>query len=542
MIRFDLIIVVLHKVTSKPDLYPLVFTCNADNGKNGASYLMVQYFRNYIVRPVGSLSATSTVDSLSSSFICNANEANTLVPPPYSRAASPDLPLTMHDYPMSTMPRSASQQACSIEQQQMRLHQQQPYRAGTQASLSTGSNNDVEHIPLYHRPFGTPNSDRHELTSVTTGGGVINYSRTSDDLNLKCTHNNDNGNNGINDLDAGDTNQSTAKNVSRNGDRLLNINMNVSYSDQQFSYGLNKSNSNLSVPNSCDVIQNAQRIITKSSDTTTIAAHGNESSSSSTNGNSKYAHSNVRCSIDGGNGGNEMKMSETSTTKSYRESKDSNELNASRDRQQLSSSMRQQMLSGNFSEESPVNAEILKKYGTMQSYINSITGSAVSSLDIGSPSSPPQATSPTGEVKELLEKIRQLQESAGNSRDVEFDLHRQSDATTFSNDSTDAYDGDESSTSIGITAIAMNSTKKRPSTLQQNRRTNHRTRFFPISAAKNLRSPIGSTSSILGFGRGRKGWISKSAPTTPGTVIPSCFLDDDSPLLNEHDEDADQNT
>lgn len=532
-----------------------MFTCNADNGKNGASYLMVQYFRNYIVRPVGSLSATSTVDSLSSSFICNANEANTLVPPPYSRAASPDLPLTMHDYSMSTMPRSASQQACSMEQQQARLHHQQAYRAGTQASLSNGSNNDVEHIPLYHRPFGTPNSDRRDLASATTGGGgggTINYSRTSDDLNLQCSHNNDNDNgndNSINDLDAVDNkNQSIAKNVNRNGDRLLNINMNVSHSDQQFRYGLNKSNSNLSVPNSCDVIPSAQTI---SSDTTTIAGgrgYGNTScTNNSTNGNSQYAHSDLRRSIDGscsgGVGTSDVTMATgTVTASAHRESSDLIASKAGREQQQLTSSMRQQMLSGNFSEESPVNADILKKYGSMRSYINSITGSAVSSLaNIGSPTSPPQATSPTGEVKELLEKIRQLQESAGNSRnDDDFDVQRQSDATTFSNDSTDAYDGDESSTSNVI--VVMHSTKKRPSTLQQNRRTNHRTRFFPMSAAKNLRSPIGSTSGILGFGRGRKGWISKSAPTTPGTAMPSCFLDDDSPLLNEHDEDADQNT
>ncbi|XP_069683338.1 uncharacterized protein [Periplaneta americana] len=80
------------EVTSKPDLYPLVISYG-DNGKGavGGNYLMVQYFRNYIVRPVGSLSATSTADSLSSSFLCNAaNEANTVVPPPYSCAGSLD--------------------------------------------------------------------------------------------------------------------------------------------------------------------------------------------------------------------------------------------------------------------------------------------------------------------------------------------------------------------------------------------------------------------------------------------------------------------
>uniref|UniRef100_A0A182N184 WW domain binding protein VOPP1 n=1 Tax=Anopheles dirus TaxID=7168 RepID=A0A182N184_9DIPT len=95
------------EVASKPDLYPLVFSYTDPGKGSGANYLMVQYFRNYIVQPVGSISGTSTVDSLSSSFICNANEANTLVPPPYSRAASPDLTVSFRNY---LMPRSASQQ------------------------------------------------------------------------------------------------------------------------------------------------------------------------------------------------------------------------------------------------------------------------------------------------------------------------------------------------------------------------------------------------------------------------------------------------
>ncbi|XP_049809273.1 uncharacterized protein LOC126252425 [Schistocerca nitens] len=66
------------EVTSKPDLYPLVISYgDAPKGSVGNSYLMVQYFRNYIVRPVGSLSAASTADSLSSSFLCSAtNEVN----------------------------------------------------------------------------------------------------------------------------------------------------------------------------------------------------------------------------------------------------------------------------------------------------------------------------------------------------------------------------------------------------------------------------------------------------------------------------------
>ncbi|XP_045783556.1 uncharacterized protein LOC123879700 isoform X2 [Maniola jurtina] len=77
------------EVTSKPDLYPLVITCGEGDGKAGGSYLMVHYFRNYVIRAPGSLSATSTADSLNSSFICNAaNEANSVIPPPYSCASN----------------------------------------------------------------------------------------------------------------------------------------------------------------------------------------------------------------------------------------------------------------------------------------------------------------------------------------------------------------------------------------------------------------------------------------------------------------------
>lgn len=65
-----------------------------------------------------------------------------------------------------------------------------------------------------------------------------------------------------------------------------------------------------------------------------------------------------------------------------------------------------------FSEESPVNADMLKKYG-LREFADSMSGSAVSSLtNFDYPTSPPQATTPTGEIRELLEQIRQLQENA----------------------------------------------------------------------------------------------------------------------------------
>lgn len=44
----------IFQVTSKPDLYPLVISYgDSGKGSTGGNYLMVQYFRNYIVRPVG---------------------------------------------------------------------------------------------------------------------------------------------------------------------------------------------------------------------------------------------------------------------------------------------------------------------------------------------------------------------------------------------------------------------------------------------------------------------------------------------------------
>ncbi|CAH1154081.1 unnamed protein product [Phaedon cochleariae] len=97
------------EVTSKPDLYPLVISYNAEpviksnNGSTG--YLMVQYFRNFIVRPAGSLSATSTNDSLSSSFLCSAvNEANSLIPPPYSHMGSLDEIITTESQQQNSQP------------------------------------------------------------------------------------------------------------------------------------------------------------------------------------------------------------------------------------------------------------------------------------------------------------------------------------------------------------------------------------------------------------------------------------------------------
>ncbi len=414
------------EVTSKPDLYPLgklldkkivikisaelsehrvtlffsVFTCNGDNSKNGSSYLMVQYFRNYIVRPVGSLSATSTVDSLSSSCICIANEANTLVPPPYSRAASPDLSLTTHSY---GIPRSASQQGCSLE------------------------NYTYQSVPVF---------SNDGLSTTSTSNNAL---RASGSVNLPTIHTGNGGNSNT---------------------------MHLSRSDQQFKQTMiPHSISNLSIPvTGVDVATISQTINTQ-----------NTNSNNSTNSYSS--------------------------------------MNAIYNMQQ------QQLPCDSFSEESPINGDILQKFNDMRRYVHSNSGSAISSLNnVGTPDSPPRATSPTDEVKELLQQIRQLQKENSDDR---------------------IEDPSPSSTKPIPTPSV------RPSSLHRKDFFAKKVRYVSITnpGAKNIRSPLGSgCSSLLGKGRSRKGWISKSAPTTPGTALPSCFLDDDSQsLLNEQDEDVETN-
>lgn len=372
---------------------------------------MVQYFRNYIVRPVGSLSATSTVDSLSSSCICIANEANTLVPPPYSRAASPDLSLTTHTY---GIPRSASQQGCSLE------------------------NYTYQSVPVF---------SNDDLSTTSASNNAL---RASESVNLPAT-----GNGGGNTANT----------------------MHLSRSDQQFKQTMiNHSISNLSIP------------------VTGVGGGGV------------------------GGGADVVTISQTINTQNT----NSNSTNSFNSSMNAIYNMQQQLPCDSFSEESPINGDILHKFNDMRRYGHSNSGSAISSLaNMGSPDSPPRPTSPTSptdEVKELLQQIRLLQKENSDDR-----IEDPPNATA---------------------AKPIPTPSIRPSSLHRKDFFAKKVRYVSItnSGAKNIRSPLGSgCSSLLGKGRSRIGWISKSAPTTPGTALPPCFLDDDSPLLNEQDEDVETN-
>ncbi|EDS45899.1 conserved hypothetical protein [Culex quinquefasciatus] len=424
------------EVTSKPDLYPLVFsyTGGGDTGKSGnhggANYLMVQYFRNYIVRPVGSMSGTSTVDSLSSSFICTANEANTLVPPPYSRAASPDLSaMSVRNY--GGMHRSASQQACT-------------------GRLDRGKS---ERCPA------TAQSQTSEHNNSTTGAANI-YSSCGSIGGISIT---------------------------------IPANSEHEYQD------LNALRRSLET--CCQILQQQQK-------QAQFQAHHQPSSGFTAN-----------------------------------------------------------------IEDSPINVELAKRFeGLRSSYIGSNTGSNVSSLaNLGTPDSPPRATSPTVEVRELLEQIRQLQNiSATNSTSEGIIIINPQPPP---GPSTNASNGSINVSSGATAPTAGTSHIRRPSSLISKKKFfckapsqgsslgGHKAMYIPISSNQNqgpaappgrsLRSPSAVASAaaagLLSRGRSRCSWMSKSAPTTPGTALPpggsgTGAIGDNSPLLlNEQDEDGEQN-
>lgn len=170
------------------------------------------------------------------------------------------------------------------------------------------------------------------------------------------------------------------------------------------------------------------------------------------------------------------------------------------------------------------------------SCMNSNTCSTVSSLANLNYNSPPRATSPTSiqVLQELLDQIQRLKNS------------------------TNSIDEDDSNSSkkVGAADFAASGSNllKRPTSLMNKGKLfgiKNKTVYSPISNKINnstsfsskLKSPLSNTGILLGRGtRGRTGLMSKSAPTTPGS-LPSQFQDD-SPLLNEQDEDfadAEQN-
>lgn len=493
------------EVKSKPELYPLVFSYTNDgskNSNNGANYLMVQYFRNYIVRPIGSLSATSTVDSLTSSFICTANEANTMIPPPYSSAASPEgLSVSLHNY---AIPRSASQQAC----------------ANVAPSIPTDLQYLTGNPSLHSRPMSVPNANQYPMSSHQ-------QFRASESVNFADLFRQDEA--GI----------------------LVHQNQQIATS----------SNSTMTTTHTASSRSKTRNTISDDDDEEDFqpASSGHETFSLG-NGASgiNYDNANQASSIYHSND-TMLSLSAAMMDKiSYsRQTNDHTKLNLIQKQLEKCCEMIQQQQQqiqqtqshfnvNTFDSEPSMSGDIAKKMSESAMmglrYMNSNTASTVSSLaNLNSPSSPPQATSPTQEVKDLLQQISQLKDTNFS----EEELHK---------DKPNRNSQPGPSTETNSSHVA---TIKRPTTLNSKRKffnLKNRSVYLPIASniltspsglSSKMRSPNSGTPSVFmvkSRGAKRTGWISKSAPSTPAG-LPSNFMSDDSPLLNEQDEDAenDQN-
>lgn len=635
---------------------------------------MVQYFRNYIVRPAGSLSAASTVDSLSSSFICNINEANTLVPPPYSRAASPEIGFSPHFQQQYMMPRSASQLVCQNVNSGVLMATGVSGNANGQFELNGNAN--VQYNYNGRNIIYGPASS-HVIAS-TTGQLGSSERRGSERIN------NYNGNLrefenetqfervSVSEVDERTNSDHVNANVINNSNSSTDLRalpnssgFVQSQSDQQFRY-ITNSNSSISdifVNNSCAAgiggntgsrqqqrsedssiagsLSGAGAVIhPQAGGTPVIFTNGcikpNPLHRASTNPTHFNVDSSPRETVfyqsDNSLGG----ISVTVPTGIEFDSTMIRNDNEIRDLQFLRRSLetccqllqqQQKIPPGNYpSGDSPMRVnDSTKKYiddGLLRSYVTSGTCSGVSSLaNVGTPSSPPQATSPTGEVKEILDQIRQLQEGVSKyEEDLVFrssarpSLHHTmsspspaankctspaletgsklqristmpeqqtladasnriinnslansvqsipsaSSSAAVTSQSTKKANSKTSLNTNGAgtsTGFAFTSSSKRPSSLQHSKKRFYSSKpnkalYIPMTASNQLstgsrcailKSPVTSVVNSNFFinraTRSRKGWISRSAPTTPATPLPPSYLGDDSPLLNEHDED-----
>lgn len=172
-------------------------------------------------------------------------------------------------------------------------------------------------------------------------------------------------------------------------------------------------------------------------------------------------------------------------------------------------------------------------YEGLRTFVNSNMDSAVSSLtNIESPMSPPQAISPTDEVRELLEQIKQLQSTTSGLEAAEGCLSREDRRTDSRNSGTNLE-------SVVIPETYTMGTRR--SLFGKSTKS----AYIPFSSVRETqRSPTNQRPTsflILAKGypyTGKRGWISRSAPTTPGTALPTTnHLTEDSPLLDEHDEE-----
>lgn len=499
---------------------------------------MVQYFRNYIVRPAGSLSGTSTVDSLSSSFICTVNESNTLVPPPYSRANSPDRNSSLN----SSIPRSASHHIC--------LSDINCFRFNTAPFATATTTRNKNHNVL--RLSESANFENINRKSIATGSNMFSntviLSRSDQEFKYNI----------VNATTGASSTSSISNNMNNAASTTVNLENNMLTSDLELNNvdkSIKNSNSNI---NENIIINN----MTNSYNSTNVFSDVNKPTNTLNSCDSYGSIGEFSIIIPD----NLMKNADRNVSMSQL----ADSINKSC---QILHNFNKTKQNVSFnSEESPINMDIVKKFESIRSLVNSNTGSAVSSLaNIDSPSSPPRATSPTAEVRELLEQINKLHNAdLIESRNLDKSVFKSysdnhytpllgengttsNTNTIISNSGQSHNDNYNNSTTPPITMTTTRN--KRPSSLQtrKSKFLNKTTKclYTPIidehSKLTELTSPTAksstsnNSSSIRTTNRCKRSWISRSAPTTPGSLIPSNRTGDNSPLLFDHDEEYEQN-
>ncbi|XP_053660227.1 uncharacterized protein LOC128709261 [Anopheles marshallii] len=569
------------EVASKPDLYPLVFSYTDPGKGNGANYLMVQYFRNYIVQPVGSISGTSTVDSLSSSFICNANEANTLVPPPYSRAASPDLTMSFRNY---LMPRSASQQVCltAFERSAGGAAQTgQLQGSRSQASYQRDDDSLLDQHQQQQHCILSREQQRDETGPVdgTLVTSTINHtSISSNNVSLMECPESERGAGSYhprrtNFMDHGPTPQTMSSSTSAANNPATDTSGLVHCAEQQrMVAGSTESFTSLPGPpfevgqqaHNSNSIHPANRY-TGHLDGTSDNCDLNILQATFDHQRNTTLVCKLCCSMGDITAGTpaDRRSYHTKDLSALHKSLETCchvNLHGNRDAPRLSS------LQPTDSDDSMLHTDAVRKHDARMrnSCGVSSVGSNVSSLvNLDASSSPPRATSPTAEVRELLEQIRLLHSDGTDVQGAGSTGLDSGDVQLFDSDAPQQRpSGTEQRPPGG------QSSYRRPSSLI-GRRTKlwskpatqpggSRGMYIPISftqsfmapgtSGRHLRSPASmssAASSFLNRGRSRYCWLSKSAPTTPGAA-PGSFaggtLSDNRPLLlTEQEEDGEQN-
>lgn len=151
-------------------------------------------------------------------------------------------------------------------------------------------------------------------------------------------------------------------------------------------------------------------------------------------------------------------------------------------------------------------AELQQSY----SIANSVTVSDISSLaNLGTPDSPPRATSPTIEIRELLDKIQQLPQQKSPAMDCSFTTPAPSTSENQQSKSSRFFKNKSKTLYMPLNTTSTN--KHHP----------YFTGKISPGTAKHSGN-IFSNSGIFSYaGKTTKGWLSRSAPATPcGNFVP----------------------